>query len=141
MQGPYERPIVRAVADTHALIWWLYADPRLSTVAYTFMEESDAGSDQIAVSSMTLVEVVYLVEKGRIPAGTFDGILTEFNHPYPTFVEVPVDHHIAEALNRIERAQVPDMPDRIIAATAVFLEVPLISRDGKIRLSNVRTIW
>ena len=33
------------------------------------------------------------------------------------------------------------MPDRIIAATAQYLGLPLISRDRKIRLSAVETIW
>ena len=33
------------------------------------------------------------------------------------------------------------MPDRIIAATALHLGVPVISRDGKIRASTVATIW
>lgn len=32
------------------------------------------------------------------------------------------------------------MPDRIVAATAVHLRVPVISRDRAIRLSNVETI-
>lgn len=30
---------------------------------------------------------------------------------------------------------------RIIAATALYLNVPLISRDRKIQLSTVNTIW
>ncbi len=30
---------------------------------------------------------------------------------------------------------------RIIAATALFLELPLISRDRRIQLSDVDTIW
>ena len=29
----------------------------------------------------------------------------------------------------------------IVAATAVYLGVPVISRDGKIRASNLQTIW
>jgi predicted nucleic acid-binding protein len=41
----------------------------------------------------------------------------------------------------IPRADVPDLPDRIIAATAVYLGVPLISRDRAIRASSVETIW
>jgi PIN domain nuclease of toxin-antitoxin system len=36
---------------------------------------------------------------------------------------------------------VPDLPDRIVAATAVALRAMLISRDGKIRASQVQTIW
>lgn len=41
----------------------------------------------------------------------------------------------------VPRADVPDMPDRIVAATAVYFGVPVISRDARIRASNVQTIW
>jgi predicted nucleic acid-binding protein len=33
------------------------------------------------------------------------------------------------------------MPDRIIAATALHLGVPLVSRDRKIQASSIHTIW
>jgi predicted nucleic acid-binding protein len=33
------------------------------------------------------------------------------------------------------------MPDRIIAATALHLGVPVITRDRKIRASNLKSIW
>jgi len=32
------------------------------------------------------------------------------------------------AMRRVPRTDIPDMPDRIVAATAVFLSVPVISR-------------
>jgi hypothetical protein len=33
------------------------------------------------------------------------------------------------------------MPDRIIAATALMIGAPVISRDRKIRASIITTIW
>jgi len=42
---------------------------------------------------------------------------------------------------RVELAKVPDMPDRIIAATALHLNVPVISKDAKIQSSGLTTIW
>ena len=141
MSGPAARPRIRAVADTHAAIWYLFADPRLSPDAYTFMTAVDAGGDLIALSSITFVEVVYLSEKGRIHATTFGGMRGELDRPDPVFVEVVVDVQVAQAMSLIPRREVPDMPDRIIAATALHLQVPVISRDGKIRLSSVPTIW
>jgi PIN domain nuclease of toxin-antitoxin system len=36
---------------------------------------------------------------------------------------------------------VPDLPDRVVAATAHLHGVPLISRDRAIRLSGLSTIW
>jgi PIN domain nuclease of toxin-antitoxin system len=44
-------------------------------------------------------------------------------------------------MRQVPRADVPDMPDRIVAATAVYYGVPVISRDARIRASNVQTIW
>ena len=44
-------------------------------------------------------------------------------------------------MRMVARADVPDMPDRIVVATAVNFGVPVISRDARIRASNVQTIW
>jgi len=44
-------------------------------------------------------------------------------------------------LPQIERKDVPEMPDRIIAATAVAYGVPLITRDHLIQLAGLQTIW
>jgi predicted nucleic acid-binding protein len=48
---------------------------------------------------------------------------------------------VADALELVSRLEVPDLPDRIVAATAVALGAPLISRDWKIRASQVHTLW
>ncbi len=48
---------------------------------------------------------------------------------------------MALAVQQVSREQVPDLPDRIIAATALYLGVPLITRDRKIALSSVDTVW
>ncbi|MFN8556717.1 MAG: hypothetical protein U0531_04995 [Dehalococcoidia bacterium] len=42
---------------------------------------------------------------------------------------------------RVSRQEVPAMPDRIIAATAVYLGVPVISRDRRIRAAALETVW
>jgi len=53
----------------------------------------------------------------------------------------PLDRAVADAVRFVKRSEVPDLPDRVIAATALALGVPLVSRDGKIRASQVTTIW
>ena len=133
--------MLRAVADTHAAIWYIFADERLSATARTMIEEAAADGDQIAFSSITLAEIVYLSEKGRIDPATLDRLLTAVDSEDAVLIEVPFDRHVAQALRKVERSQVPDLPDRIIAATALHLGLPLISRDGKIQLADVNTIW
>ena len=132
--------MIRAVADTHALIWYVFDDPRLSPTAISMMDAIEAAGDQIAVSSISLIEIIYLIEKHKIDPTTTNRLksLLELRG---VLIEVAVDRGVSDALATIPRAEVPDMPDRIIAATAVHLGVPLISRDGKIRTSSVRTIW
>lgn len=44
-------------------------------------------------------------------------------------------------MRQVPRADIADLPDRIVAATAVYFSVPVISRDGRIRASNVQTVW
>ena len=56
-------------------------------------------------------------------------------------VEIPFDRNIALTLREVDRSQIPDLPDRIIAATALYLNVPVISRDRRIQLSSIDTIW
>jgi predicted nucleic acid-binding protein len=55
---------------------------------------------------------------------------------------VPLDLPIARALERIGRSEVPDLPHRIIAATAMVLQVPLLSKDPQLKaLKTIRTLW
>jgi PIN domain nuclease of toxin-antitoxin system len=133
--------MITAVADTHAVIWYFVNDPRLSNLAKQSFEKAAQQGEQIGISSITLVEMVYLVEKGRIPAGRFTQLATALDDSESLLVEVPVTLGIARALSQVNVNQIPDMPDRIIAATSVYLGVPIISRDGKIQGSGLTTVW
>jgi len=44
-------------------------------------------------------------------------------------------------LQDILRSDVPDLPDRVIAATALHHRVPLVTCDRKIRSCGIATIW
>ena len=132
---------IHAVADTHTLIWYITNDKRLSNEAISFLTDIDDSSKQVAISSMTLVEIVYLAEKGRISQDMLDIVVSFFDDIDSSLVEISIDHEIAQAMTQIPREQIPEMPDRIISATALYLEVPLITSDLKIRNSLVPTIW
>jgi PIN domain nuclease of toxin-antitoxin system len=133
--------VVRAVADTHVVIWYIFADPRLSVTARNIIEQVAAQGNQVAFSSITLAEIVYLIERGRIDVTTLDRLLEALEGDNALLVEIPFDRHIAQALRQVDRGQIPDLPDRIIAATALYLNVPIISRDRRIQLSDIDTIW
>jgi PIN domain nuclease of toxin-antitoxin system len=48
-----------AIADTHAIIWYLLNDPQLSNRSRQFFEDAAGTGDQVGVSTISLVELVY----------------------------------------------------------------------------------
>ena len=133
--------MLRAIADTHSVIWYLFDDARLSSAANAAIDDAAANGGQICFSSISLVEIVYLVEKGRVDSTTLHRLLAAVDQPDAVLIEVPVDRRVAETMQRVSRNQIPDMPDRIIAATALSLGVPVISQDSDIRESTIPTTW
>jgi PIN domain nuclease of toxin-antitoxin system len=133
--------MIAGVADTHAALWHLFDDARLSASARDFIDTAAAQHRKIALSTISLAEVVYLIEKNRLPASAYDDLRKALVNPNHVLQESPFTAEVVEAMRQVLRDAVPDMPDRILAATAVCLGVPVISRDGRIRASTVQTIW
>lgn len=129
------------VADTHALIWYLLDAAHLSSASREAMDRATADGESIFVASISLVEVAYGVEKGKLPTTVYETIDDVVSAPDTTFVLAPLDLGVARALRQVPRGIVPDMPDRIIAATALHLRMPLVTRDARIRAAGLETIW
>ena len=84
----------------------------------------------------------YLVEKNRIPRSSLEQVLQLIDDPLVNLVVVPLDTPVARSFTQIPREIVPEMGDRIIAATSLYHGLPLVTKDHKIRnLSNIQTIW
>jgi PIN domain nuclease of toxin-antitoxin system len=133
--------VTGVLADTHALIWYLLDSPRLSYSASAKFEECLSVGIRVGIASISIVEIVYLVDKGRIPADTIPLLETALTRRSALLEVVPLTQSIALAVRQVPREQVPDLPDRVITATALHLDVPLITRDHKIQLSSLSTIW
>ena len=130
-----------AVVDTHAAIWYLLDLDRLSQRVYSLIDGAAASGFPTYISAVSLVEVVYLVERGRILADAFEIFERQLEQKNPAFTVVPLDRQIASTLRSIPRSVVPDMPDRIIAATALHLRLPLVTRDRRLQTAGIETIW
>jgi PIN domain nuclease of toxin-antitoxin system len=113
----------------------------LSETAREFIDEAARAGHDIVVSPISLAEIVYLVEKNRLEASAYLDLKKALADPEYVIAEAPFTAEIVAAMWQVPRAEVPDMPDRIIAATGVYLGVPVVSRDGRIRASKVRTLW
>lgn len=133
--------MLQAVADTHVVIWYLFADRRLSAPARAVFDRASLSGDTIGMSAIALVEMIYLVERGRIPAEALRRFEYRLALGNTLLVVLALDHATASAVARVDRTHVPDLPDRLIAATALRFGVPLLTRDARIRSSAVSTVW
>lgn len=133
--------MVVGIADTHTALWYMYDDPRLSKSAGAFMDQAVAEGWKIGISAISLAELIYLVEKARIRAHAYADLRKVLSDPGHIFIEIPFTAEVAEMMRTVPRSSIPDMPDRMIAATATHLGVPAITGDGSIRASAIHTIW
>ena len=69
------------VADTHAVIWYLSRSLRLTSAAAASMHKAVSDGYHIEVPSISLVEVTYLVEKGRLPALVLNKLAEHLDQP------------------------------------------------------------
>jgi PIN domain nuclease of toxin-antitoxin system len=129
------------VLDTHAVIWYLSKSELLSLTALNVIENTLNSGEDVFLSAISLVEIIYLAEKGRLPPDSVKQMESALRETEAGIVIVPLDSSVAAAVQRISRASVPDMPDRIIAATAVHLNVALVTRDRRIQAAGISTIW
>ncbi|MEG4007117.1 type II toxin-antitoxin system VapC family toxin [Microcoleus sp. Pol11C1] len=130
------------VADTHTLIWYIFELPRLSPAALIALEQAVNEGNFIYFSAITIVEIAYLIERGRLAGEVLTRVLNAADDPNVGIMLAPLDRNISATIQQIDRATVPDMPDRIIAATALSLSLPLVTRDAKIQaLTTIQTIW
>jgi len=134
------------LADTHAILWTLFAIDRLSSNALGALRVAEA-KGRIYASSITLVELSYLEGKPKFPyPGSLTRLIAMATDPAAPIEILPVTLDVAVALDKLPRDELPDMPDRIIAATATVHQLPLVSADARMLASpslraKVQVIW
>lgn len=68
-------------ADTHAIVWYLMRDPRISRIAEFTLDLATASGDLIHEPSVCLVELTYLVEKGRVSGTARERLVRAIDNP------------------------------------------------------------
>ena len=130
-----------AVLDTHTVLWYLENSKELSPIARTTIEEAIRDARDVHVSAISLIETVYLVARKKLPSTALQRLRNALIDPSAGLFVAAVDASVANTLESIPRSIVPDMPDRIIAATALHLGLPLVTRDGRLQAAGIQTIW
>ncbi len=128
--------------DTHAVVWYAQSSPRLSASARHAIHQAIQSGDPVQISAVSLVEITYRAEKRRLSADTFDRVVAIVQQPYSGLEVVAFDLAMADCLRQISVRTVPDMPDHMIAATALYWNIPLVTADRQLQsLPNLTCIW
>jgi PIN domain nuclease of toxin-antitoxin system len=129
------------VLDTHAWIWWVTNDRRLSRRAKAAIVRAQARGE-LYVSLISVWEIAKKVEKGQL---AFDRPLEEWLEAALSVDGLQVAEMTRPVL--VDSCRLPqpfqgDPGDQIIVATTRAHNATLVSRDGRLRdYPHVRTTW
>lgn len=124
--------------DTHVLVWRILEPRRVSRAAARAIHSAQ----RVYLADITLREIAALVSAGRLE---LDRDVSEWLRQAIDDLAlevVAISPEIAARSTRIAQNFHGDPADQIIAATAIELDVPLVTADEHLRASPaVRTIW
>jgi len=128
----------RYVSDTQCLIWYFTEDMRrMPKAARNAFEGMENGAVQILVPSIVLVETLFLAERRRVPGTIRTEVMALSDAPEASIRVIPLDLAVARAVADFGPSAVPELADRIIAATARALNLPLLTTDPAIEASGL----
>jgi PIN domain nuclease of toxin-antitoxin system len=114
---------------------------KLSSTAMNAIESAQR-SGELVLSDMTLWEIAWLQKRERLAISVpYSIFIREFLDAY-TFQIVPISAKIAEQAANFPSEINNDPADRIISATSIIMDAPLVTADKNLRKSKlVKTIW
>lgn len=125
--------------DTCAVIWDALEPDRLSGAAVDAIEQNDG---ELMICDITLWEIAMLIDKGRLqvaaPAAEFIRLALRSRNYYLQ----EITPEIAELSARLRADGLADPADRLIAATSILLNSPVVTADERLRSADaVRVVW
>ena len=127
--------------DTHIIIWDVLRPELLSEKAKSELERAN-NSDGIIFCDISLWEIAMLVKKKRLEIDITYLEFIELLKASNKFIFKSITPEIADLSMKLSDELNSDPVDRIIAATSIILNAPLITADKNLRRSNkLNIIW
>jgi PIN domain nuclease of toxin-antitoxin system len=122
---------VKAILDTHILLWWFSAIPRLSSRQEEILQGASE-DEPLWVSDITLWEIATLSSLGRIRLHLPLREWLEQATAPPLVQRLPITPAVAAEVAALPDSFHRDPADRIIVASARVLGATLLTQDGRI---------
>jgi PIN domain nuclease of toxin-antitoxin system len=127
---------MKAILDTHAFLWALAGDTRMSRHA----RDVFAGSTDLLLSIASVWEILIKVQSGKLnfprPAGPY--VLSRLAENRIKSLPISIDHLLAlERLPMHHR----DPFDRMLIAQSMEEDWPIITADPMFKQYPIRVIW
>lgn len=128
------------VLDTHVLVWFMSADPKLSKRAKDICASRD---NVLFLPAIAILETCNLIDRGRSSIRRAD-YLYSIQHD-PRIRIIPIDMQCAIVASQLEN--LPEIHDRLIVASALVArhmhpDVALVTCDAHIRQTQyIPLIW
>jgi PIN domain nuclease of toxin-antitoxin system len=128
---------MRLLLDTHALLWWIFDDPKLSAPARAAI--ADAGNT-VLVSAASAWEIATKHRKGKLPeAGDVPRRLPEYIAK-ARFTPLPVSVEHAMAAGALPGPH-NDPFDRMLIAQAMSENIPIVTIERLFQDYGAQVIW
>lgn len=126
------------VADTHAILWHFINSPKLSPDASEMFDRCERGECIIFIPSIVIAEALSIFDKKKV-SFDFKKLLKKL-HESENFVIIPLDYPILQKM--VDLKDVPELHDKIIASTAKYLNLPVITKDEALQnIKHIKTVW
>ena len=120
------------VIDTQALIKFLNGIKVINENIDLILKKTDEGENIIIIPSVVMFEIGYLHEKKKIPISLVE--VEKIINNSINYVEEKLSINIIKSA--FEITDIPELHDKLIAGTARYLNLPLITNDPVILKSS-----
>lgn len=128
---------MKLLLDTHAVLWWVYDDPKLSRAAAQAIRADD---NEVFVSAATAWEITTKFRLGKL--STFERIASDVGAEIVAngFGELPVTVRHGQRAGGLP-GPLKDPFDRMLIAQAILEDLSLVSNEETFDTYGINRLW
>jgi PIN domain nuclease of toxin-antitoxin system len=102
------------VIDTHTAIWYFANSPEMSALATQTIDNAVANGDAVILSAISIVEIIYLIDKGKLVPQTLSRLMQYLKLPNSSFIKQDLTEGIAQTLAKFRARLFPICPIELL---------------------------